>query len=76
MSCSKTKLCLLLAAFTGTALACGPFFPSTIIDQPDALLAAPFARFADSLAGIPMPSSEFHAAPNWPISSPPMCRPR
>ena len=61
MSFFKIKFFLLLAALAGTASACGPFFPSTIIDQPDALLAAPFARFADSLAKIPLPAAEFRA---------------
>jgi hypothetical protein len=44
-------------------LACGPFFPATVINSAEALLAAPFVRFADSVARIPQPPATFRAVP-------------
>ncbi|MBI3886955.1 MAG: hypothetical protein HY302_14690 [Opitutae bacterium] len=64
----KTKL-LLAVALAAPALACGPDFPDTIVDNFDAILAAPFARYADSLASISLPPAEFRARPL--VSRPP-----
>lgn len=63
MSPSKTKLLLLLAAPALPAFACGPFFPTTIINSQEAILAAPYARYADSLARLSLPSAEFRSRP-------------
>jgi hypothetical protein len=57
---------LSLSAFVATtAFACGPFFPSTIIDQGDAsLLSSPVASFRKILDSIGLPSPEFKAVPS------------
>lgn len=57
----RSQQLLLVTALVTPVLACGPFFPATIIDNPRALLAAPFVRFTASLAKIPGPFTTFHA---------------
>lgn len=49
----RSRVALALLALAAPALACGPFFPATIINRAEALLAAPFVRFTASLARIP-----------------------
>jgi hypothetical protein len=51
----RTRVALALLALAAPALACGPFFPATIINRAEALLAAPFIRFTASLARITAP---------------------
>lgn len=51
----RSRVVLALLALAAPALACGPFFPATIINRAEALLAAPFVRFTASLAKIPAP---------------------
>jgi len=61
------KLPLTLAALTtaaATALACGPFFPATIIDHGDAsLLSPPLISFDKILNSLGLPPPEFKAVP-------------
>jgi hypothetical protein len=46
--------------FSGTALACGPFFPATVIDQGDAALLTPLGRnFEASLSRLHLPAPTF-----------------
>lgn len=48
-----------------TALACGPFFPATIIDLGDAsLLSSPVASFRKILDSLGLPPPEFKAVPS------------
>lgn len=63
MSRSKTSLALFLCPLTSVALACGPFFPATVINCADAILAAPSVRHAATLAKISLPPAEFRAVP-------------
>ena len=63
MSRSNTSLALVLCPLTSAALACGPFFPATVINREDALLAAPFVRHTATLAKISLPPAEFRAVP-------------
>lgn len=58
---SKNKLSLCMLLLASPALACGPFFPATIINSSDALLTAPFVHLAASLQKIPQPAVEFRA---------------
>lgn len=53
------KTLVLSAALLSTSRACGPNFPATLIDNENALLAAPYAPFADSLRRIPLTPAEF-----------------
>lgn len=63
---SRSPRSIFLAALCATtALACGPHFPITIIDRADALTAAPFIRYQDSLARMTLPPAKFKAV-NFP----------
>jgi len=54
-----------LASLATTAFACGPFFPSTIIDRGDAsLLSSPVASFRKILDSLGLPPPEFKAVPS------------
>lgn len=57
----RKRVVLALLALAAPALACGPFFPATIINRAEALLAAPFIRFTASLAKIPASSTAHRA---------------
>ncbi len=59
----RSRVALALLALAAPALACGPFFPATIINRAEALLAAPFIRFTASLARIPAPPAAHRAVP-------------
>src|SRR4051812_44373711 len=58
---SNPRLVLLLGALALPVFACGPFFPATLIDDRDALLAMPVIRFMDSLKKIASPPAKFRA---------------
>ncbi|QYM80026.1 hypothetical protein K0B96_05245 [Horticoccus luteus] len=58
------KTLLLALGLPVAALACGPYFPDTIINQGDAgLLSTPSLRFESALARAALPKPEFTASP-------------
>lgn len=64
MSPRLLKLCS-FAVIATTAVACGPWFPSTVIDKGDAgLLDSPVASFRAVLDSIGLPAPAFRAVPS------------